>query len=137
MNYIRLATIVLACAVLLSSHAYAKDVRAGRPAVNSRISAKAKEWFYRFQSGHIDRSQLDSAVNRELTDEMVKSEAARLRGLGRPVAFVYVGSGRVQKAIGYYFGVLFNGSERIMEAIAFDPDGRIAGIDFQILAPSE
>lgn len=33
----------------------------------TRIVAIAREWFFQFQTGNIDRSQLDAVTNQELT----------------------------------------------------------------------
>lgn len=103
--------------------------------VNAAIEARALEWFYRFQSGNIDRSQLDARSNRELTASMIAQESATLKPFGKPTHFVFVTSARVQGAIGYTFGLSFPRG-RIIEEIAFDPDGKIAGVDFMTFVPS-
>ena len=104
------------------------------PDVSRTILPIAKEWFFRFQTGNVDRSRLDAATNGELTDAMIHSEAATLAAYGRPTAFVFLGTEPVQGLTGYVFGITFR-TARVIEHIAFDPDGKIAGIDFQAFVP--
>lgn len=106
------------------------------PHVDPKIAAKAKEWFFRFRSGEIDRSQFNDVVKSELTDAMISQESARLKKLGKLVSFRFVSSGPVGAvAIGYYFALTFTSGDKVVEAIAFDGDGKIAGIDFRIFVP--
>jgi hypothetical protein len=58
--------------------------------VDPRIVATAKEWFHRFQTGNIDRSQLDVSVNVELTNAMIAEEGAKLRQVGAPSSFRFI-----------------------------------------------
>jgi hypothetical protein len=97
--------------------------------VDPRIVATAKEWFHRFQTGHIDRSQLDAKVNAELTSTMIEQEGAKLRQFGAPSSFRFIRTYAISGAVGYDFLLQFSAG-RIVEMIAFDPDGKIAGIDF-------
>jgi hypothetical protein len=98
--------------------------------VDPQIEAKAKEWFFRFQRGDIDRAQLNAQVNAALTTEMIRAESAKLRPLGAPASFAFVSSEPVHGVMGYDFLLDF-GNTRIIESIAFDSDGKIAGIDFR------
>jgi hypothetical protein len=104
--------------------------------VSPKIFALAKEWFHRFQTGNIDRSQLDAASNMELTAEAIRQQEAALSSLGKPVAFRYLGVDEVQGDKAYHFLITFNGPDRILESIALDESGKIAGIDFATYAPS-
>jgi hypothetical protein len=97
--------------------------------------ALAKEWFHRFQTGDIDRSQLDQRINKELTQAMIRKEEATLKAYGTPLSFVYERSDPVDGATGYTFLLDFK-SGRIVEAIALHPDGKIAGIDFATFVPA-
>ncbi len=105
-----------------------------RPAVPPHILATAKEWFFRFQSGEIDRGQLDDRVNAELTAASVTKERATLRAYGAPTGFTFIGTERVPGAIGYDFLIGFR-SGKVVEALAFDPAGTIVGIAFRTYAP--
>lgn len=108
---------------------------ASYPRVDPRVVAKAKEWFHRFQTGDIDRSQLNLQVNEELTPKLISQEAATLKPLGSPLAFVFVRSEPTGGAIGYDFAIAFKAA-RVAESIAFDNAGKIAGIDFRVFLPS-
>jgi hypothetical protein len=98
--------------------------------VDPHIEATAKEWFFRFQRGDIDRGQLNAQVNAALTTEMIRAESAKLRPLGAPASFAFVSSEPIHGVMGYDFLLGF-GNTRIIESIAFDSDGKIAGIDFR------
>jgi hypothetical protein len=106
-----------------------------------RIISKAKEWFHRFQDGNIDRTQLDERTNRTLTDDAIRREAATLKKYGTPTSFEFVKKGKVEYATGYYFVLTFMKQDRIsakiIEAIAFDTNGKIAGLDFDIFVPND
>ena len=101
-----------------------------RAAAPRRVFALAKSYFYQFRSGRVDRALFDSAVNLELTNEMVAGQAEMLRPFGKPEKFVYLGSEKVQYATGYNFQIRFR-KGRVLEQIAFDYDGKIAGIKFE------
>jgi hypothetical protein len=90
-----------------------RRVKLGDPTV----LAKAKEWFQRFQSGHIDRSQLDGQVNAALTAKAIQSESARLKALGRPAGFLSLSSEVVKGAVGYDFLITF-AAAKVLESIA-------------------
>jgi hypothetical protein len=100
------------------------------PAADARVAARAKEWFHRFRSGNIDRSQLSAESNAGLTDASVQREAAVLRAFGDPTSFSFLRTYPIGGVIGYDFLWQFK-SGRIIEMIAFDDDGKIAGIDFE------
>lgn len=99
--------------------------------VTRRIVARAREWFQRFQTGNIDRSQLNAAVNSQLTESGIRDEGAKLRTFGKPTSFIFLRSYIVGGVFGYDFLIPFK-KGRIVEMIAFDPDGRVAGIDFKL-----
>jgi hypothetical protein len=104
--------------------------------IDPRIIARAKEWFHRFQAGHIDRSQLDANMNAELTSTMIEQETARLRQVGVPSSFRFIRTYAISGVVGYDFLLQFSAA-RIVEMIAFDPDGKIAGIDFMTFVKDE
>jgi len=125
----------VAAALLLSEPCHAAvqspspQVTSFSQRVDSKIVAKAKEWFHRFQTGQIDRSQLDATANAELTSTIIEQEAARLKQFGEPSSFQFIRTYTISGAIGYDFLLQFSAA-RIVEMIAFDADGKIAGIDF-------
>lgn len=67
---------------------------------------------------------------------MAQQEAAKLRPLGNPVTFVFLRSEPVHAVTGYAFLITFRAA-RVVEMIAFDTSGKIAGIDFQIFLPRQ
>jgi hypothetical protein len=113
----------------------ATPVPIASPTVSAKVAASAREWFHRFQSGTIDRSQLDSTVNLELTEDVFLQERERLSSFGDPHSFTFMRSYPVGNAIGYDFLLKFSAG-RIVESIAFDGDGKIAGIDFRLFVQS-
>jgi hypothetical protein len=60
-----------------------------RPTVSASIFAKAKEWFYRFQTGRIDSAQLAPIMRNELTPASVLQEEKVLKACGKPISFEY------------------------------------------------
>lgn len=54
------------------------------------MTARAKEWLHRAQTATLDRSQLDAAVNKQLTDALAKQIAQQMGTLGEPSSFAYV-----------------------------------------------
>ena len=95
------------------------------------IVSQAKEWFHRFQAGDIDRSQLDARMNSELTQRMITDESGKLKPLGDPASFTFLRTHPVVDSMGYDFMLDF-GNERILETLAYDAEGKIAGIAFMM-----
>lgn len=112
------------------------DGPASLPIADSHITAKAREWFRRFQTGEIDRSQLDAQVNAQLTDDMIRQETKTLTPLGDPTSFVFVRTYPVSGALEYDFLLQFKAA-RIIELISFDTGGKIAGLGFELFGPAE
>lgn len=106
------------------------------PIADSLITSKAKEWFRRFQTGEIDRSQLDAQVNSQLTNDIVRHETAALMPLGDPASFTFVRTYAVGGALEYDFLLQFRAA-RVIELISFDNGGKIAGLGFQLFGPSQ
>ena len=100
------------------------------PIANARITAKAKEWFRRLQTGEIDRSQLDARLNAQLTDDIVQRETKALTPLGDPASFVFVRTYALDEALEYDFLLQFKAA-RLVELISFDPTGKIAGLGLE------
>lgn len=112
------------------------DAPQALPIADSHITAKAKEWFHRFQTGDIDRSQLDNQVNAQLTDDMIRQETKTLTPLGDPTSFLFVRTYPVSGALEYDFLLQFKAA-RIVELISFDTGGKIAGLGFELFGPAE
>lgn len=116
----------------MSSAAFAVEVP---QQATPSITAKAREWFFRFRTGTIDRSQLSSAVNAQLSKDMIQHEQGVLQAFGPPKSFVPIPSSKVQGLISYNFIIVFE-KARVVESIAFERSGKIAGIDFQPFVPT-
>ena len=67
---------------------------------------------------------------------MIEEEGAKLRPLGTPLSFQFVRKYAIGGAIGYDFLLQFS-NVRVVEMIAFDPDGKIAGIDFMMFVKDQ
>ena len=128
-----LSLLTLPVAVIAHDKPASTPTAAAGIAVDPSILALAKEWFYRFQSGHIDRSQFERKLNDELTPAIVENEAAKLKTYRKPVSFRFVRTYPIHMATGYDFVLDFR-SGQIIEAIAMYPDHKIAGIDFMDFA---
>jgi hypothetical protein len=100
--------------------------------VDPQVVSLAKQWFRRFQIGDIDRSQLSDTVNKQLTLAIIRREAAQLKPLGTPLSVTFIRSYPIGGLLGYDFQLQFK-SVRVIEMIAVDGSGKIAGIDFLTL----
>jgi len=68
----------------------ASPAATGTPiAENPAVTARAKEWLHRTQTGNIDRTQFDAQMNAALTDAKIKQAAAQLAPLGDPTEFAF------------------------------------------------
>lgn len=95
---------------------------------DAAIMARAKEWLRRLQTGDIDRSQLDGAMNSALTADVVKQVSAKFGPLGDPQSFTYDGQQPVQGDMtAYVYRVTFK-SATLNEVFVLHNDGKIAGI---------
>ena len=106
------------------------------PSSNMLLLSKAKEWFWRFESDNIDRSQLDSVMNSQMTTARVSMVGSALRRLGTPMQFSFLGSTQIGNATSYNFVVTCK-SGKALELLAFDPSGSIVGINFQTFVSSK
>ena len=134
MRYAFRGLLAVVAAFVLFAQARSAEGPKHSPSVSPRVLALAKEWFYRFQSANIDRRQLVDSINQHLSSQMIRDEASKLKALGHPISFAFVGSERVLYATGYDFLVTFP-SAKIVESIALDSNGKIAGIDFRTFVP--
>jgi hypothetical protein len=97
------------------------------PTVDPAITAKAKEWLHRFQTGDLDRSQLSSQMNTALTADVVKQLKDELSPLGDAQSFKITSQQSLGEGItAYVYRVAFKSSS-IDEIIAFDGNGKISG----------
>ncbi|HEY1681728.1 MAG TPA: hypothetical protein VGF98_08850 [Candidatus Tumulicola sp.] len=99
------------------------------PTVAPEITARAKEWLHRFQTGNLDRTQLNAEMNTALTPDLVKQVSQQLAPLGEPVTFVISGEQTTQGVTAYIYKVSFK-STSIYEVFGLDKDGKLAAIRF-------
>lgn len=130
---------LLASVALFAPHASASpasinSTQQAHPSIDPRIEALAKEWLRRFQTANIDRQQLNAEVSASLTPTAVARESAKLKPLGAPTSFHFVSTEPVGYAVGYDFMVSFK-TAKVLESLALDASGKIAGIDFRIFVP--
>ena len=60
------------------------------PAENPAITARARDWLHRAQTGDYDRSQLETQMSKAVTPDAVKQAEASLNTLGKITSFTYV-----------------------------------------------
>jgi hypothetical protein len=97
------------------------------PTVDPAITAKAKEWLHRFQTGDIDRSQLEPGMSTAITPDIIKQLKDEVSPLGDPQSFKILSQQSLGEGItAYVYRVTFKSSS-INEIIALDKDGKIAG----------
>lgn len=99
------------------------------PDPNPAITARAKDWLHRVQTGDIDRSQLDAAMNTAFTPDLVKQTSDQLGPLGDPLTFTFLKQAVSGDVTSYVYQVTFK-SGALNEIFALDKDGKIAGIRF-------
>lgn len=97
---------------------------------NSTITALARQWMHRMQTGEIDRSQLSPAFAKHLTPQMVGGMKDGLSQFGKPTSFVYRGKSAMNGSTAYRYSVGFKGAT-VTFTIALDAHGKISslGID--------
>jgi hypothetical protein len=97
------------------------------PTVDPAVTAKAKEWLHRFQTGDIDRTQLEPAMSTAITGDIIKQLKDELSPLGDPQSFKILSQQSLGEGItAYVYRVTFK-SSAINEIIAIDKDGKIEG----------
>jgi hypothetical protein len=93
-------------------------------------TARAKEWLHRLQTGDIDRSQLTSTMNADLTPDVIKQIRGKIGPLGDPQSFTLLGQQSVESdETAYVFRVVFK-TTTLNEMFVLDKDGKVAGIQF-------
>ncbi len=89
------------------------------------ITALARQWVHRMQTGDIDKSQLSAAFAKHLTPQGVAGMKEGLAPLGNPTSFVYRGKSKANGATAYQYSVGFKGATLDL-TIAVDDQGKIS-----------
>ena len=93
-------------------------------------AARAKDWLHRFQTGDIDRSQLNEKMNAVLTPDVIKQISEKYAPLGDPESFTPLGQQSVPVDMtAYVYRVVFK-TATLNEVFVLDRDGKVAGIQF-------
>ncbi|MBV8726957.1 MAG: beta-lactamase family protein [Candidatus Eremiobacteraeota bacterium] len=102
------------------------------PAPNEDLSitARAKEWIRRVQTGKIDRAQLSTAMSTALTPELVAGAKAQFRRLGPTRMLTYLGKTVQGSSTAYVYRVDF-GSDSLNMILSIDATGKIDGLLFR------
>jgi len=102
------------------------------PAPNEDLSitARAKEWIHRVQTGKIDRSQLSVAMSKALTPELVAGAKAQFSRLGPPRLLTYLRKTAQDSSTVYVYRVDF-ASDSLNMILSIDSTGKIDGLLFR------
>ena len=102
------------------------------PAPNEDLSvtARAKEWVRRVQTGSIDRSQLSATMSKALTPDLVAGAKAQFAALGAPKAFTFLGKTSQGASTVYVYRVDFR-SDSLNLILSVDGAGKIDGLLFR------
>jgi hypothetical protein len=96
--------------------------------VNRALLAKAKTWFAQLQAGKVDRSQMESGPNANLSDATIANAQKLIGNLGAPVSFVQQRAG-TQGNISYgIYVVTFKNGETVDFLFAVDSNGKVASL---------
>lgn len=91
------------------------------------IAVRAQEMLHEFQTGKVDRTQLDTQMNAAMTDDVLKQVQAKFAPLGDPQQFTFSGKQAVQgDNTAYVYRVTFK-SGTFNEVFALDKAGKVSG----------
>lgn len=101
--------------------AEAKPAKGEDPA----ITALARQWLHRMQTGDIDKSQLSTTFAKQLSPRVITGMKTSLASFGAPTSFVYRGKSKTNGATAYQYSVGFK-STRVDLTLAVDSHGKIS-----------
>ncbi|MBV9972414.1 MAG: beta-lactamase family protein [Candidatus Eremiobacteraeota bacterium] len=102
------------------------------PAPNEDLSvtARAKEWIGRIQTGRIDRSQLSATMSKALTPDLVAGAKAQFGRLGPARTLTYLGKSTQGASTVYVYRVDF-ARDSLNLILSIDVAGKIDGLLFR------
>lgn len=108
--------------------AFAQSTPSPAPAATSdAVAARAKDMLHEFQTGTVDRTQLDAQMNAAMTGDVLKKVQAQFAPLGDPQQFAFTGKQTMQGGNeAYVYRVTFK-SGTFNEIFTLDKDGKVAG----------
>lgn len=97
-------------------------------APNPAMLARAKTWFAHLQAGTIDRSQLATNANSNLTDATITNAQKMIGNLGRPVSFVQQQASTQGNDTAAIYVVTFKNGKKIDFLFVEDTQGKVEGL---------
>ena len=99
------------------------------------VKALALHWFAQMEAGQIDRTQLASAYNAQLTDGAVQAMSHQLKQYGAsPTRAQVLRSRSTDDQTFYLVKLIFPRGDAAAMLVGFDTQGKITGIDFVSMA---
>jgi CubicO group peptidase (beta-lactamase class C family) len=112
--------------IFAATHPDAVPPTAAAPGEIPAVTARVRDWLRRFETGDIDRSQLNDTMNKTLGQDLIDTLKAQLGPLGNPETLVYRGKVDADGSTMYVYVATFSsGTFRIV--MALDATGKIAG----------
>lgn len=91
------------------------------------IAVRAQEMLHEFQTGKVDRSQLDAKMNAAMTPDVLNQIQTKFAPLGDPQQFTFAGKQTVQDDnTAYVYRVTFK-SGAFNEIFTLDKDSKVSG----------
>ncbi len=91
------------------------------------VTARAKALLAQFESGNLDRTQFDAAMNAAMTPAVVAGAKAQFAALGMPSVWVYRGKRVESGTTTYAYRVTFAGGTQLNVYMSVDAQGKVAG----------
>jgi CubicO group peptidase (beta-lactamase class C family) len=104
-----------------------KDESRSAAGEDPAITAKAKATLRLLLNGNPDRSQLDAAMNKALTPQVLSAADEQIKAYGAPQTWVYRGKSVTAQGTTYLWLVTFSSGVKLKIEMALDPDGKIGG----------
>ena len=92
------------------------------PAITERV----RDLLAQFESGTVDRTQLNATMNKRLTPQLLKVAATELAVLGVPQRLVFVGKTTIASGTLYTYRAVFSAATFNVQ-IGVDRSGKITG----------
>lgn len=98
------------------------------PAQSKALMTRAKIWFGELQTGSVDRGQLASNANSNMSDATIANAKQMVGGLGKPVSFVAQRTG-MQGGVTYgIYVVTFQNGQTVDFLFAVDSTGKVTSL---------
>jgi CubicO group peptidase (beta-lactamase class C family) len=90
------------------------------------VTARIRDWLNRFESGNIDRSQLDAGMNKLVTPQLIEQVKLQLGPLGAPQSLVFLGKTKAAGSTVYRYRADFSAMSFTI-LMEVDGSGKISG----------